>query len=165
MTAKLLRTLLGLTVLCLAVAAQDKKPVNAKCPVKTGEAAKADITSDYEGKTIGFCCGNCKGAFDKEPAKFAAKIPELKGPAKPEGKEAKAGPVNNTCPVNGGGIDAKYVVSVQGKTIAFCSRLCYNKFLSNMNLYLPNVPGFETKKTEEKKTDDKKTEGKTVTYG
>jgi hypothetical protein len=49
-----------LTILCtLALAAmvavaQDKKPVNAKCPVK-GEPAKADITSDYQGKTIGFC--------------------------------------------------------------------------------------------------------------
>lgn len=35
-------------------AAQDKKPINAKCPVK-GEAAKPDITAEYEGKVIGFC--------------------------------------------------------------------------------------------------------------
>ena len=72
---------------------------------------------------------------------------------KGEGKDAKApaGPVNHTCPVNGGNIDAKYVASVQGKTIGFCSRLCYNKFLANPSLYLPNVPGFEGKKTEEKK--------------
>ena len=54
MTKKLLATVLGLAVIVLAVAAQDKKPINAKCPVK-GEAAKADITSEYEGKTIGFC--------------------------------------------------------------------------------------------------------------
>jgi hypothetical protein len=55
-----MRTLSPVTILCaLALAAmiavaQDKKPINAKCPVK-GEAAKADITSDYQGKTIGFC--------------------------------------------------------------------------------------------------------------
>jgi hypothetical protein len=48
------------TVLCalllaaMLAVAQDKKPINAKCPIK-GEPAKADITSEYEGKTIGFC--------------------------------------------------------------------------------------------------------------
>jgi len=166
MTTKGLATVLCALVLAAMVAvAQDKKPVNAKCPVKTGEAAKADITSDYEGKTVGFCCGNCKGAFDKEPAKFAAKIPELS--AKPAGKEAKApaGPVNTNCPVDSNGINPKYVVSVQGKVIAFCNRACYNKFLANMSLYLPNVPGFETKKAEDKKADEKKNDGKPVTYG
>jgi len=46
----------GLAVFALSVAAspQDKKPINAKCPVK-GEAAKADITAEYQGKVIGFC--------------------------------------------------------------------------------------------------------------
>ena len=142
------------------------KPINARCPVKTDQAVKPDLTSDYKGVEIGFCCGNCKGAFDKEPAKFAAKIPELKAGAKPEGKDAKApaGPVNTNCPVDSNGINAKYVVSVQGKVIAFCNRACYNKFVANMNLYLPNVPGFETKKAEDKKPDDKKGD-KPVTYG
>jgi YHS domain-containing protein len=164
MTTKALATVLCAFVLAAMVAvAQDKKPINAKCPVKTGEAAKADITSDYEGKTVGFCCGNCKGAFDKEPAKFAAKIPELKAP--PAKGEAKAaGPVNTNCPVDSNGVNSKYVVSVQGKVIAFCNRSCYNKFIANMALYLPNVPGFETKKAEDKKPDDKKGD-KPVTYG
>jgi len=34
---------------------QAAKPVNATCPVKTGEIAKAEITTTYKGKTIGFC--------------------------------------------------------------------------------------------------------------
>ena len=56
MTTKILATAFCALILAALVAtAQDKKPLNAKCPVKTGEAAKADITSDYEGKTIGFC--------------------------------------------------------------------------------------------------------------
>src|SRR5437762_404486 len=122
MTTKALATVLCALVLAAMVAvAQDKKPVNAKCPVKTGEAAKADITSDYEGKTVGFCCGNCKGAFDKEPAKFASKIPELKTPAKAEAKSA--GPVNTNCPVDSNGVNPKYVVSVQGKVIEYCLKV------------------------------------------
>ena len=32
-------------------------------------------------------------------------------------------------------------IAVQGKVIAFCSRICYNKFVQNMSTYLPNVPG------------------------
>lgn len=41
--------------LAIAVAAQEVKPLNAKCPVK-GEPAKADITIDVgKGKVIGFC--------------------------------------------------------------------------------------------------------------
>lgn len=166
MTRALPATILGvLATFAMAFGApQDKKPVNAKCPVKGGQAASADITSDYEGKTIGFCCNNCKGTFDGSPAAFAAKIPELKAPAKPApGAKAPAGPVNQSCPVNGDGIDAKYAVSVQGKLIAFCSRICYNKFVSNMSAYLPNVPGF-AKKPEEKK-EEKKADGKPVTYG
>ena len=55
MTTKSLATVLGALVLAAMVGvAQDKKPINAKCPIK-GEPAKADITSEYEGKTIGFC--------------------------------------------------------------------------------------------------------------
>ncbi|RPH47692.1 MAG: hypothetical protein EHM91_05435 [Planctomycetota bacterium] len=157
----------GLAVLAMSMAAstQDKKPVNAKCPIKTDQNANAGITSDFEGKTIAFCCNNCKGAFDANPKQFAAKIPELKAPApKPAGKEpAKpAGPVNDRCPVNQEGIDAKYQVAVQGKVIAFCSRICYNKFINNMAAYLPNVPGFAKK---EEKKEEKKADGKPVTYG
>lgn len=44
----------SLLAMALGAFPQDKKPINAKCPIK-GEASKADITSDYEGKTIGFC--------------------------------------------------------------------------------------------------------------
>ena len=43
MTTKSLATVFCAFVLAAVVAvAQDKKPVNAKCPVKTGEAAKAE---------------------------------------------------------------------------------------------------------------------------
>ena len=57
MRKPLLAALLGAAaLLAMAVVAptQDKKPINAKCPVK-GEAAKADITTEYQGKVIGFC--------------------------------------------------------------------------------------------------------------
>lgn len=51
------------------------KPINDKCPV-SGAGVKAGFVSTFKGKTVGFCCNNCKGKFDAEPAKFAAKLPK-----------------------------------------------------------------------------------------
>lgn len=39
----------------LAAAAQAGKVINAKCPVKSDQAAKPGITSTYKGSVIGFC--------------------------------------------------------------------------------------------------------------
>jgi YHS domain-containing protein len=50
------------------------KPVNDTCPVKTGTAIKAGITSELGGKTVGFCCEKCKALFDADPARFASKV-------------------------------------------------------------------------------------------
>ena len=51
----------------------DAGPFNKLCPL-SGEPVKADQVSTFEGLEVAFCCGKCKGAFDKEPKKFAAKI-------------------------------------------------------------------------------------------
>lgn len=59
---------------------------NAKCPVSGKGLAKGQ-TSNFRGKVIGFCCGKCKAAFDKNPNKF---MPKLKGVfAAKKGKAAK----------------------------------------------------------------------------
>lgn len=78
---KLLKTaFVALTITGVAWAAQGK-PINTDCPLKPGTPAKPGITSVYNGKTVAFCCGNCKGQFDGDPAKFAASIPGLAGPS------------------------------------------------------------------------------------
>lgn len=56
-----------------ATTTQAAKPVNAKCPV-SGAPVKDGFVSTFEGKTVGFCCNNCKGQFDADPKKFAAKL-------------------------------------------------------------------------------------------
>jgi YHS domain-containing protein len=48
--------------------------LNDMCPVKTGEAAKANITTTYNGKKVAFCCNNCKATFEADPSRFASKI-------------------------------------------------------------------------------------------
>ncbi|HEX7900180.1 MAG TPA: hypothetical protein VF950_20600 [Planctomycetota bacterium] len=77
--------LLGLAGLCLGL---QGKPINTTCPIK-GTPANPAITAEYKGKTIAFCCNNCKGQFSGNPEAIAAKLPEFKAPAKPEPKNDK----------------------------------------------------------------------------
>jgi Cu+-exporting ATPase len=37
------------------------------------DADKAAATSQYKGQTYYFCASGCKGAFDKDPAKYAGR--------------------------------------------------------------------------------------------
>ena len=48
-------------------------PVNTTCPM-SGKAVKEGVTSQFNGKTIGFCCTNCKAKFDSDPEKFGKKF-------------------------------------------------------------------------------------------
>ena len=48
-------------------------PVNTTCPM-SGKSVKDGVTSEYKGKTIGFCCSNCKARFDSNPGKFGKKF-------------------------------------------------------------------------------------------
>ena len=48
-------------------------PANKSCPVGS-RPIRTDITSNYNGKEIAFCCNNCKKKFDAEPAKYAGNI-------------------------------------------------------------------------------------------
>ena len=57
----------------------EKKAINTKCPL-SGKDVDAAATSVYKSQTIAFCCGNCKGKFDAEPAKYIAKVAEFKEP-------------------------------------------------------------------------------------
>lgn len=47
-----------------------------KCPV-SGADIDATKMTEYKGEKVYFCCGNCPKAFEKDPAKFEAKLPQL----------------------------------------------------------------------------------------
>ena len=38
--------------------------MNSKCPF-SGEAVDANVTTDYQGGKVGFCCNGCKGKWEK----------------------------------------------------------------------------------------------------
>jgi YHS domain-containing protein len=46
------------------------------CPV-SGKPINVAKHVEHEGKKVYFCCDGCPGAFQKDPAKFTAKLPQL----------------------------------------------------------------------------------------
>jgi hypothetical protein len=81
-----MKTLLGALFVVLAFAPQAGQPINAMCPVKPRQKARANLTVVYEGQVIGLCCASCVTRFSENPKAFVANIPEFKAP------EKKAGP-------------------------------------------------------------------------
>ncbi|MBS1716574.1 MAG: YHS domain-containing protein [Armatimonadetes bacterium] len=68
-----------------AVKAEIKKAPVIHCAVMhdaldVDKATKAGRYTDYKGNRYFFCCGGCKPAFDKDPAKFAAKADHIPTP-------------------------------------------------------------------------------------
>jgi len=47
-----------------------------KCPV-SGQPIDVAKSVDYKGAKVYFCCGKCPAAFEKDPAKFAGKLPKV----------------------------------------------------------------------------------------
>jgi YHS domain-containing protein len=47
-----------------------------KCPV-SGKPIDAQYTANYKDEKVYFCCPNCPKAFEANPEKFAAKLPQL----------------------------------------------------------------------------------------
>ena len=77
-------------VLCVAgilTASADGTPINKTCPVMRGKPIKSGVTLTYEGRTIGFCCGKCKGTFSQNPKQYLGNLPppQAAGPAADEG--------------------------------------------------------------------------------
>lgn len=61
----------------LAFASFDKGfTLQTKCPV-SGKPIKADKVVAHKGKNVFFCCPGCPGAFEANPDKFLAKLPQF----------------------------------------------------------------------------------------
>jgi len=128
--------------------ADDKKPkpVNVNCPV-TGEKVDPAVTTQYKGKTIGFCCADCPKDFNKDPAKYMKKVDEDVAKQK---KDAKKGEqpaadstkvVNKMCPVEkDNAVDPTApTTSYKGKTVGFCCDDCIKKFERDPDAFAANM--------------------------
>lgn len=92
-------------------------PVNKKCPVK-GKEVDGSTAAKVE---VGFCCKNCKGKFDKDPASFLAKV-------------AKA--ADGKCPISGKDVDEDVSSTI---SVAVCCKGCKGKVEKEPKKYLEKV--------------------------
>jgi YHS domain-containing protein/mono/diheme cytochrome c family protein len=132
---------------------QKKKAVaaiNKKCPVRKNKNVSASKTSVFEGQVIGFCCGNCKKKFDKNPAAIIGNVKEFK---------VATGPIaNQKCPVIGKAVNKSKTSNFRGKVIGFCCGKCKAKFEKTPDKYLAKLKGVfaEPKKGKKGKKGKKK---------
>ncbi len=73
------RHLAVFTVLVVVTAAHSRvaiaqPPVNKMCPVMTLEETDPAITTQYRGKTIGFCCDICLKKFKVNPEQYVGRL-------------------------------------------------------------------------------------------
>jgi YHS domain-containing protein len=50
--------------------------VQTTCPVMGG-AINKDISTEYKGKKVYFCCPDCKAKFEQDPEKYVSKLPQF----------------------------------------------------------------------------------------
>ncbi|HEV2968706.1 MAG TPA: hypothetical protein VGY55_01880 [Pirellulales bacterium] len=110
---------LAALLLVPAIRAEDKTGDNVgKCPV-SGEPASKDHAVNFEGGKVYLCCDKCPTAFEKDPAKFAAKA---------HLQMALTGQLVETkCPFTGKPLAADKTVDVDGVKVAFCCANCQAK--------------------------------------
>ncbi len=130
----------------LTAAAPEAKPERtgdpytlSTCPVSgenLGSMGDA-VVKLYEGREVRFCCASCVGAFEKDPAKYMAKVDEMVIE-----QQMPYYPLKN-CVVNPGDpldIEGAHDVSVRyvyyNRLVRFCCDGCTGKFEKNPEKFL-----------------------------
>ncbi len=60
------------------------------CPVMANNPIKPDIYAVYQGKRVFFCCEMCKSAFQDNPEKYIARLPQFAASTSQSGAEPEA---------------------------------------------------------------------------
>ncbi|MFK7741879.1 MAG: c-type cytochrome domain-containing protein [Planctomycetota bacterium] len=133
-------------------------PCNETCPVSDEPVDKAHFV-EHEGRRVAFCCAKCKAAFEKDPAKYAGKLPgksagekagragqsatgqSATGQSAAETGGGKGAPINERCPVSGAKIDAAHTSEHEGRLVAFCCGKCKAKFDQDPAKFAAKLPG------------------------
>jgi YHS domain-containing protein len=110
------------------------------CPV-SGKPGNKEIFSEYKGQKVFFCCQKAKEAFDKDPAKYEAKIHKCTGDCKKAAGEdsCKAGKKKcdkaeacckeaMVCPVSGKPGNKEIFSEYKGQKVFFCCQKAKEAF-------------------------------------
>lgn len=47
------------------------------CPIMPGKPINKDISAEYKGKKVYFCCPECDTTFKEDPEKYISKLPQF----------------------------------------------------------------------------------------
>jgi hypothetical protein len=132
--------------------ALDGKAINKECPIGE-EAIDGESFADYDGHTIGFCCGGCDKKFlawskDKKDAFVKASLAGQEAITKkaPDKKNVVVAPNEpytlETCPVSGeklGSMGDPIVLQGNGSEVKLCCKGCIKKFKADTDKYMKVV--------------------------
>ncbi|MBN2561830.1 MAG: hypothetical protein JXQ75_12965 [Phycisphaerae bacterium] len=100
--------------------------VQVTCPV-TGNPIDGKTFAMIDGRGVSFCCEDCVGKYQQDPAKYRAKL------------EASY-TYQVRCPVMGGKIDPKsYTDLPTGERVYLCCPGCESKLLTDPEKYAPSL--------------------------
>ena len=100
--------------------------VQVTCPV-SGKPVDEKVFVEKDGKKIYFCCKDCPPLYEKDPAKYAAKL-------------AGAYSYQTKCPVSGEDISPKSFATLEGgMKIYFCCGGCIPSFEKDPAKYTPKL--------------------------
>jgi len=100
--------------------------VQVTCP-SSGEPINPKVFTEKGGQKVYFCCADCKGDYEADPAKFKAKL-------------AASYTYQTRCPVLGGPIDPTVFVDLPTKErVYFCCKGCDPKLLADPAKYAPKL--------------------------
>ncbi len=130
--------------------AKSKKGPKIECPVMGGEAKK-EVSTEYCGGKVFFCCPDCIEEFKKHQDKYVAKANQQLVLAKQY--------VQKACPLTGRPVSADQKAEIGGVVVHFCCQGCAGKIekmadAECFNAVFGNAgfeKGFEPRKKEEKK--------------
>jgi Cu+-exporting ATPase len=103
------------------------------CPV-SGKPIDKDISIEYEGQKVYFCCNGCPPKFKQTPNKY---LPALYRQIYPQTVQVK-------CPVMGGTVDPEVFVEHEGRRVYFCCKGCDKKFTAEPEKYVKKLPEVTT---------------------
>lgn len=151
LSSSIIGTLAACVVVSLSPVQAAEKPAEKKvkpyplntCAV-TGEKLGGDHGEPhvfvYKGQEVKLCCEDCKGDFEKQPAKFMAKIDEAN-------KKVKAYPLN-TCIVSDeklGSMGEPHAFVHNGQEIKLCCKECKKDFDKDSAKYLKKIAKSDSK--------------------
>lgn len=122
-TRMMLATLVAMVAFATSYAADTVSLEGVKCLFNPKAAAKAEQSAEWKEGKVYFCCGNCKGKFEKMTKEDKDKMAAQSNVQLVATKQYE----QKTCPMSGGKLNAETAIEVSGVKVSFCCNNCKGK--------------------------------------